>query len=334
MELRLRYLFKRYLDNTCSKEELEEFLAFAQQAEHDDSLRELIRKVYADLRDDRAATPHVDEFGRLVLTDSEEYNAPVKPALTKHRSYKAAKYLVAAMVIITALTVLAIQVSKRQSSGKAALASLTKKATNRSESKFILLEDSTQVWLNAASSLEFPDRFDKKTREVFLTGEAYFDVKHADKIPFIIHTGNITTTVLGTAFNIKAYPGEKNITISVSRGKVKVIRKDGWEVTLTKGQQVKLNENGQEATNKNVPDETIAGWQQGVISYDDEPLRDIIADMERVYNVSITLADKAIADLEISTSFKREIGIEQALQVLCKLTDSELKKSGDGFTIQ
>jgi ferric-dicitrate binding protein FerR (iron transport regulator) len=57
--------------------------------------------------------------------------------------------------------------------------------------------------------LEFPDEFKGKTREVYLSGEAYFDVKHADKVPFIIHTGNVSTTVLGTAFNIKAYPVKK-----------------------------------------------------------------------------------------------------------------------------
>lgn len=334
MEARLQYLFKGYLDNTCTQEELEEFFGYVHKAEHDELLRQLIKKVYNEMTDDQSAVPHVDGHGRLILSDKENYT-PVKLGLKNYRSVKAsAKYLVAALIIIIAATFLIIQVIGRQGIKTTALASMTRKATNRSESKFILLEDSTQVWLNAASSLEFPDKFNKKKREVTLTGEAYFDVKHADKIPFVIHTGTISTTVLGTAFNIKAYPGEKNITIAVSRGKVKVSRPDGWEVTLTKGQQVKLHENGQEATNKNIPGEAIAGWQQGLITYDDEPLRDIIADMERVYNVSITISDQSIADLAISTSFKKEIGIEQALHVLCKLTDAELKKTDDGFIIQ
>jgi ferric-dicitrate binding protein FerR (iron transport regulator) len=333
MELRLQHLFRRYLDNTCTQEELEEFFGYVHKSEHDESLRQLIKKVYDEMATDHSTVPHVDEHGRLVL--SETADQPVRLGLKNHRTVKAsAKYLVAALLIIITATFFVVHVMHRQENKATALASLTKKATNRSESKFILLEDSTQVWLNAASSLEFPDQFDETKREVFLSGEAYFDVMHADKVPFIIHTGNISTTVLGTAFNIKAYPGEKNITIAVSRGKVKVTRQDGWEVTLTKGQQVKLHENGQEAINKNIPGETIAGWQQGLISYDDEPLRDIIADMERVYNVSISISDPSIADLGISTSFKKEIGIEQALQVLCKLTDAELKKTGDGFLIQ
>jgi ferric-dicitrate binding protein FerR (iron transport regulator) len=327
MEDRLHYLFKRYLENTCSRNELEEFLAYVDQAKEDKELRALIKKVYNSLEISGAISTHVNEKGRLVTADPE-WVVPVKPV--KMKSY--ARYMVAATIIIATGI---LWLTTRSSNEKTILASsLTKKGTNRSESKFLLLEDSTQVWLNAASSLEFPDQFDTKKREVYLSGEAFFDVKHADRIPFIIHTGSVSTTVLGTAFNIKAYPGEKNITIAVSRGKVKITRKDGWVITLTKGQQLKLNESEESSIEKNVPAESIAGWQQGNIVYDDEALVDIIADMERLYNVDIHLLDPVIVKLHISTSFKKEIGVEQALQVLCRLTESKLTKEGNDYIIQ
>jgi transmembrane sensor len=340
MEVRLQYLFRRYLDNTCTSEELEEFLGYVQQADNDELLRKHIREVYDELKVDGDTVPHVDEHGRLVLDnlthqpETHIQNSIPQPSLKRSRRLSAAGYLAPALAIIIIALVLSTTHVTRTDQKSLPVAALTRKTTNRSESKFILLEDSTQVWLNAATSLEFPDRFDEKKREVFLTGEAYFDVKHADKVPFVIHIGDISVTVLGTAFNIKAYPGQKNITVAVSRGKVKVTRKDGWEVTLVKDQQVKLNENSQETTGKNITGETIAGWQHGRISYDGEPLKDIISDMERVYNVSINIENQSISDQEISTSFKKEIGIEQALQVLCKLTDTELRKTKDGYTIQ
>jgi transmembrane sensor len=333
MEDRLNYLFKRYLDNTCSRKELEEFFSYVHKAEHDDVLRQLIKKVYNDLKTGGANITYVDENGRLVLTEPEWTTIPEPEAISK-RQKPYVKYLIAAMLIIAVGAVWMIRGISHSKNKTAQLSSLTKKTTNRSESKFLLLEDSTQVWLNAASSLEIPDQFDNKKREVFLSGEAYFDVKHTDKIPFIIHTGNVSTIVLGTAFNIKAYPGQENITISVSRGKVKITRPDGWETTLTKGQQVKLNEGGQEAWEKRVPAELIAGWQQGNLAYDDETLTDIISDMERVYNVNIRITNQSVSNLRISTSFKREIGIEQALQVLCKLTDTELTRKDNVFFIQ
>jgi transmembrane sensor len=331
MEDRLHYLFKRYLENTCSRNELEEFLAYIKQAKEDNELRTLIKQVYSSLENSGAIPTHVNEKGRLITADPE-WIVPVKTV--KMKSY--ARYMVAAALIIATgiLWLTTRSYNEKPIPTASVAASLTKKGTNRSESKFLLLADSTQVWLNAASSLEFPDQFDTKQREVYLSGEAYFDVKHADRIPFIIHTGSVSTTVLGTAFNIKAYPGEKNITIAVSRGKVKITRKDGWEITLTKGQQLKLNESEESSIEKNISAESIAGWQQGNIVYDDEALVDIIADMERIYNVDIHLPDPVIAGLHISTSFKKEIGVEQALQVLCKVTESKLSKDGNDYIIQ
>ena len=331
MDERLHYLFKRYLENTCSRNELEEFLAYVNQAKYDDELRDLIRKVYNSLENSDIIPTHVNEEGRLVSTEPD-WIVPTK-SITKRKSF--ARYAVAAAIIIAVGIIwLTTRSSNEKTHPLAIGTALTKKGTNRSESKFLLLEDSTQVWLNAATSLEYPDQFDKKKREVYLSGEAYFDVKHAEEIPFVIHTGTVSTTVLGTAFNIKAYPGEKIITIAVTRGKVKITRKDGWEITLTKGQQLRLNESDSSSSEKIVPTEQIAGWQQGNIVYDDEALIDIISDMERIYNVNIQLVDPVIAGLHISTSFKKEIGVEQALQILCKVNDSKLSKDGDNYIIQ
>jgi len=333
MEERLRYLFRRYSDNTCTYKELEELFHYIRESTHDETMRSCINRLYNDLNEDGSPATHVDEKGRLFLNEPIVLPATnIKEPPVKHHWKNWLS--IAAMVILMATTILFIR-KNSPGSQQGALSSLTKKSTNRSEYKFILLEDSTSVWLNAASSLSFPDHFGQDKREVYLTGEAYFDVKHADKIPFIIHTGKVATTVLGTAFNIKAYPGEKNITISVSRGSVRVNRPDSWIATLTRGQQVKVHEEEVEpALERTVPLSEIAAWQQGIIVYDDETLSSIIADLQRVYNVNITLADKALEDLRISTSFKKDIGVEQALQVLCKLTDTELKSVYGNYVIK
>lgn len=334
MEDRLQYLFKRYLDNTCSRKELEEFFSYIHQAEQDESLRRLIRDIYNNLKTNESTATHVNEKGLLVITEPVWMNVPEsKPIIKRSGSRPAVLSIAAVFIIIAGIWF----VKGNDNAGKktsAPVASLTKKNTDRSESKFILLEDSSRIWLNSSSSLEFPDQFDLAKREVFLTGEAYFDIKHAEKVPFIIHTGNVSTTVLGTAFNIKAYPGQKTITISVSRGKVKITRGDGWETILIKGQQLKLNEEQKEITEKNIPAENIAAWQQGNIVFDDQELEDIISDMERIYNVSIYISNDELEELKISTSFKREIGVEQALQVLCKLTDTQLKQKDGTYIIQ
>jgi ferric-dicitrate binding protein FerR (iron transport regulator) len=167
-----------------------------------------------------------------------------------------------------------------------------------------------------------------------LSGEAYFDVKHAENDPFVIRTGKISTTVLGTAFNIKAYPDRKNIIVSVSTGKVKVSYDNVPVVTLIKGQQVNVNSVYNTAVEKKIAPAAVAAWQQGNMSYEDEAFEDIIADLERLYNVRIRIDNASIRTLKVSTAFRREIGIEQALQVLCKLTDTMLRQTEGWYVIQ
>jgi ferric-dicitrate binding protein FerR (iron transport regulator) len=116
----------------------------------------------------------------------------------------------------------------------------------------------------------------------------------------------------------------------VSRGKVKVAREDGWSKTLVEGELVKLGNTKNGAVEKKIAAGDVAAWQKGNIAFDDENLSDIISDLERIYNVEIRLTDHSVKDLRISTAFKREIGIEQALMVLCKLTDLKLNES-DGI---
>jgi ferric-dicitrate binding protein FerR (iron transport regulator) len=140
--------------------------------------------------------------------------------------------------------------------------------------------------------------------------------------------------VLGTSFNIKAYPNGPHIIVSVSTGKVKVSYNNVPLATLVKGQQVKVNSRLYTVEEKKIAPAEVAAWQQGRMAYDDEAFEDIVADLERLYNVKIRIDNAAIRSLKITTSFQREIGIEQALQVLCKLTDTSLRQSDGWYIIQ
>ena len=331
MQERLHYLFEQYLENKCSHKELEEFFKYIRKAEHDEQLRQHIRNVYASIQKNSSSLTCVDENGQLILNEPNWLKP--EPRMVKFKKYFT-KLAVAASIVGMVCTLWLVLKPSPASKKTATVSALTKKTTDRSESKFLLLQDGTRVWLNAASSLEFPDEFHTKAREVYLSGEAYFGVEHADKIPFIIHTGNVSTTVLGTAFNIKAYPGQKNIVVSVSRGKVKVSRENEPVITLINGQQVKVEDQGTGVVEKVVSVSGIAAWQQGNIEYDDETFQDIIADMERIYNTTIHLQNNSIRGLKVSTSFKKEIGVEQALQVLSKLTDTDLKQIGNVYIIK
>jgi ferric-dicitrate binding protein FerR (iron transport regulator) len=332
MEERIKYLFKQYLNITCTRKEFDEFFAYINKAANNELIRALIKKAYQETGQPGSTLTYVDEHGSLVITKPEWDQQP----LTNAKPAKKVRLILAmAAVVIVFVAGVAWLVSRPLSKHPvAATQGLAKKMTGRSEYRYMLLPDSTQVWLNAVSTLEYPQQFSTGKREVYLTGEAYFDVKHADKQPFLIHTGKVTTMVLGTAFNIKAYPGRENIIVSVSRGKVRVNYYEKEMAVLTQGQQVKVSNSSNTVIQKMQAIREAAPWQQGNLQYDDETISDVVADLERNYDVTIQVRSETVANERISTSFRREIGIEHALKVLCNLTDTRLKLENDMYVIQ
>jgi transmembrane sensor len=331
MEERIKYLFRQYFENKFSREELVEFFACIRASHQDEALRDMVKKAYDDLQETHSSHSYVNEYGQIILPEMDTVVA-VAP---KNRLKKRLAPGIVMIIGLLATGSVAWLIHKTGRSEKTfSTAVLTRKNTDRSEYRYLLLPDSTQVWLNASSSLEYPDHFNTGKREVILSGEAYFDVKHADRSPFIIHTGKVSTTVLGTAFNIKAYPDRNNIIVSVSRGKVKVSNDNVLLATLVNGQQVKVNRLHNTVEEKMIAPAQVASWQHGDMSYEDEDFEDIIADLERLYNVKIKIDNAGVRDLKVSTEFRREIGIEQALEVLCQLTDTNLKQANGWYIIQ
>jgi transmembrane sensor len=330
-EARIKYLFQQYLANKCSRQELEELFSYIRASDQDEVVRNLIKNVYDGIPPTPSSPTYVDELGNLISTEKEVIisNAP-KGSLKKKTTLP--------LVVVICLAIAGFATwfinDKEKHNPQTPLTALTKKNTERSEYKYLLLPDSTQVWLNASSTLEFPDHFNADKREVLLSGEAYFDVKHAEQIPFVIHTGKIATTVLGTAFNIKAYPDRKHVIVSVSSGKVKVSYDNIPVATLIHGQQAKVNSQNNTVVERTIEPTQVAAWQQGNMSYEDESFEDIVADLERLYNVRIRIDNRPIRNWKVTTSFRREIGVEQALQVLCQLTDTILRQQNGWYIIQ
>jgi transmembrane sensor len=338
MKEKLAYLFWQYLKNTPTEEELEEFLSYVKQAEYDQTLRDLIREVYNNIQEaDPSINSYIDRNGSLVLkTPESDLPAGYRSGVPRKRKWilPAVTLSVLLVTVISSLLWWKGTTAASERHEQMAVQSLTRKITEASEQKFLQLPDNTEVWLNGDSYLEFPDQFTDKKREVYLSGEAWFDVKHAEEIPFIIHTGKITTTVMGTAFNIKAYPYLRTVVISVSRGKIRVSRGNKVIAILEKGQQVKVSDSDSLIREKNIDVGKIASWQQGYISYEDETMGEILRDLEHLYNTEITVADQSLLDMRITTSFNRSIGKEQALKIICKLVDKQLSNRNGRYIIE
>jgi ferric-dicitrate binding protein FerR (iron transport regulator) len=217
--------------------------------------------------------------------------------------------------------------------GKNSIADYNVLSTAKSSMYQVVLPDGSHVWLNAASSIRFPASFTGDQRLVELSGEAWFDVQHADKIPFLIRTGAVTTTVMGTAFDIKAYPGQRSLIVSVQRGIVQIQAGNKTLTTLTKGQQVRVHSDT--GFSKSAIDTSaVAAWKQGNLFYKDETVKDIMADLQRVFKDSIVIKRTALEQEVITVSFNKSSGIQQALDIICRITDARLSKQHGTFIIE
>ncbi|MEO5594630.1 MAG: FecR family protein [Chitinophagaceae bacterium] len=216
------------------------------------------------------------------------------------------------------------------------------------------LPDGTQVWLNSGSKLSYDKNFGNGTREVILSGEAYFDVVKNPAHPFVIHTTTIDIKVLGTAFNVKSFPGEKNTETSLIRGSIevtfrnrpseKIILKPNEKLVTANEDTVSQMPSIDQAAGKIKPalvkemakqdlivlvshltyaplDSTIieTSWMENKLIFRSETFEDLAVKMERWYAMSIAFSDENIKQKKLNGTFENET-IQQALKALQLIT--------------
>lgn len=158
----------------------------------------------------------------------------------------------------------------------------------------LVLADGTQVWLNAASELEYPVRFAGSERRVRLRGEAYFDVSHDARHPFIVETGGLHTRVLGTEFNIQAYGDEAAVHTALVSGRVQVAV-DGADsaVELTPGREAVWTRGSTTLATRAVDVANVTAWRHGSFVFDAQDLAVVTRMLSRWYGVDFVYADGA-----------------------------------------
>jgi ferric-dicitrate binding protein FerR (iron transport regulator) len=213
----------------------------------------------------------------------------------------------------------------------------------------VTLPDNSSIWMNAGSKLRYSSAFNKTEREVFIEGEAYFKVSQNKEKPFLVKSSAVTLKVLGTSFNIKAYPEEDNVETTVESGSVQVLRNVKGQLMdkliLTSGQKatvIKSNatadvssssdptaipssmtpqniipEKVSEITivNKNVMTELYTSWKDSRWLIRQESLESLAVKLERRYNIHISFEDTVLKDLSFSGTLRDET-LEQVLETI------------------
>ncbi|ADF50748.1 FecR family protein [Zunongwangia profunda] len=184
------------------------------------------------------------------------------------------------------------------------------------KSSVVALADGTLINLNAGSSLRYPNGFKAEgNREVFLTGEAYFQVSHDAKRPFLVHTDDLEIEVLGTHFNVQAYADEKNSNTLLVNGVVQVKQKSNPEdaVVLKPGMQASYTQGSKTLEIASVNTAPYIAWVKGQLYFDQADFPQIARILERKFDVQIQVNNTALKKEKFTAKFKAE-SLEQILK--------------------
>jgi transmembrane sensor len=184
------------------------------------------------------------------------------------------------------------------------------KVTQQGEYSKFTLPDGSVVTLNAASKLKYPVKFNNTSREIYLEGEAYFDVYHNTNQPFIVHTENLATTVLGTKFDVSAYPTNATIAVSLFEGSVKVSRNDKEKISevifLKPKEQLYYNKEKNISLLEQFDSLDVVGWRDSVYKFENKTLYEVIPQLERAFGVKFRFDDQSVLKQRITIKFQKK----------------------------
>jgi cell division protein FtsL len=200
----------------------------------------------------------------------------------------------------------------------------------------ISLAGGSKVWLNSGSKLIYPATYLKGKREVYLEGEAIFEVAHSAQIPFIVRTKDFDIKVMGTVFNVSSYPEDNVSSTVLEKGKIELspnersfLRKE--KLTILPGHMVTFNPVRKTFQEQQVDTEYYFSWRDGYIICKGEPLGSILRKLERYYNVSIKLQNAEFKSETFSGYLDLKNTPDEVLKVIAETTPFSLKYENKNF---
>lgn len=189
------------------------------------------------------------------------------------------------------------------------------------EKSNITLYDGTKVWLNSGTIFKYPAVFNGNKRNVFVDGEAYFEVAKDKANPFIVSSGSMEVKVTGTKFNVYSYPGEDMISATLEEGSVSIAMKGSEKsYKLNPGEQFKFVKSTNTAHLLKVDTRLYTSWRDNILKFENAPLSEILKKMERWYDVKFVIDENLDTSERYTTSIKTE-SLREMLRVLSLTTE-------------
>lgn len=204
--------------------------------------------------------------------------------------------------------------------------------TSRGKTLQLSLPDGTKVWLNADSKLVFPERFVGQQRRVEFSGEAYFEVSHDARHPFVVSTPYLQTTVLGTSFNLRAYSGS-DASVVLVEGKVAVSNGSDPVLTLEPNQQASLTADGKLSAHS-VDPYPLTQWKEGFFYFNESSLRSIMQELGRWYNVNVVFESSSLMNVRLHFVAERTLRVNEIVRRLNALKVARFSLEDNAIVIK
>lgn len=333
---RLHYLFQQYVAKTCSKAELEEFMSVVKNSDSSNILELILDKYWDETTEVEVNPDKANTILKKVLATDNQFTKSAPIISFRWLGWVAAVFIIGLSILMIDKKndnqkpeVVSLKPIQKAPVSKAEI--ITVKTTG--EHQKVILPDGSSVILNNHSSISYP-KFFTKERDVILKGEGYFDIKHNNTVPFTVNTGNLRTTVLGTAFNIKAYNNDKNIEVTVTRGKVGVVDSNKQVTIVMPNQQVIFNKYYKKSNLEQVVAKSIIQWQESDIFFDDISMEQAIQELSKRFNKPISFTNEQAKKCRFTATFLKGESLDEILKVICSFNNVQYQNTAGGITIK
>lgn len=308
----IRQIFKKYLLGSANENESRSVDNWYQSFEN---------KMPVRLTEEEAKATKQEIWERIAPAIRIEKKVRTMPPYLK----------VAAMLVVVIGAGLVFLLINRKNFSNNVLA-YTSISTKNGEKKTITIADGSVLTLNAGTSIRIQNDFSKERKINLIDGEVYFDVKKDAGKPFLIESGNLTTTVLGTSFNISAYKEINKINIGVTSGKISIASNASTLGILEKNQELVYNKSAKTYTTQPL-DENMLAWKEGRLVLNDASFEEMSFLIKKIFGISIVTEDAFVKSTKYTTELFTTMTPTQVTEVLAAIHGLKIKQKGNQINL-
>ena len=318
-------LFIKYLQGSCTEEEFDQILFWIKEGSQSISGKEIIQEIWEEFEPEAGPVERI-KYNRILDKIHHQINIdqnPTQLSISKASSPKRILTIITRAAAILLLPVLGLLFYTNISNKDQYAANLNELEVEAPAGSRMHIElgDGTKVWLNHGSRLKYPYRFDGGIRKVFLTGEAYFEVAHNAKVPFIVGTNRLDVKATGTAFNVSAYTNDDAVETTLVEGKIILYeRKSNNEIkALTPGECLKFDAKKNSYSLETGNTLKYTAWKDGLLVFKNDNVKDIAKKLAMWYNIDVEIYNQKTIEYPFTATFSDET-LQQVLELLSLAT--------------